>query len=180
MIKNVSIIHKIALYVKDKNIVKILLQHEQYHELIKSSNAHYDDLIFTYWNFKTYDSKTIRKIFTLYSNKDIRIIIPNYCNKYTSNYGTFINNSWIDYASKENNLEMIKFLMKNKIGYFTTRAIDFAARYGYFEIVKYFSELGYSHTMYAKRWSGQNKHKEIVKYLRKYRCSRETHYHFTC
>lgn len=164
MIIDTFIIHKIAIYANDRNIVKILLYHTEYGKLIKSSISHYDDLIIKYggWNNKN----DLKSIISLHKLK-IPIILKS-------------NIHLIDDAARKNDFELVKFLHYNTFicvdihGKLydthlkaTFNATDFAAEIGNLEIVRFLQEKrrdGFSE--YALQKAGQNNHRKIVNYLR--------------
>ena len=45
---NVYLLHKIVLYVKDKETIRIILEHEGYREYMRNNDSIYDDIIYRY------------------------------------------------------------------------------------------------------------------------------------
>jgi len=65
------IIQRIALYVKEASIVKLLFYIPEYRNLIKTSNYHYDELVLNYSNkdWNTNNVKLIESFYRLHNHK---------------------------------------------------------------------------------------------------------------
>ena len=74
----------------------------------------------------------------------------------------------IDWAAKNEHLEIVKYLHE-KVGIICpSSAVYWAINNGYLEIVKYFYEVvGARYNNYsAMGWASENRHTEIIEYLR--------------
>ena len=145
------IIQRIALYVKDSSIVKILYYISEYRDLISESDYHYDELVKDY-SKKNWNTDDLRMIKSLY-----RLKIPYY------NYNGY---NHMDYAAYNGYIEVVKWLHENRKEGCTTNAMDYAAIKGNLEVIKW---LHYNRkegcTKCAMDWAASNGHLEVVKWL---------------
>jgi len=145
------IIQRIALYVKDSSIVKLLYNISEYRDLINESDYHYDELVKDY-SKKNWNTDDLRMIESLY-----RLKIPYYYNGYNH----------MDCAASNGNIEIVKWLHANRKEGCTTYAMNNAALEGHLEIVKW---LHYNRkegsTIFAIDCAASKSHIEIVKWLK--------------
>jgi len=144
------IIQRIALYVKDAKIVKLLFYIENYRNLIKTSEYHFDELVLLY----------SKKEFNNWHN--LEIIKSFYRLNISYNYSE----KHLDYAASLGNLEVIKWLHENRQEGCTINAMNWAAYNGYIEVVKWLHENRKEGcTIKAMDYAAENGHLEVVKWL---------------
>jgi len=173
------IIQRIALYVKDPQIVKLLFYIPKYRNLISESDYHYDELVLKYSkiDWMTDNLRMIKSFYRLKIPFDSNIS-SNHMDKVASN-GYFEMLKWLHYNRKEGctkyamdnaadngHIEIVKWLHENRKEGCTIDAMDIAALNGNLEIVKW---LHYNRkegcTTYAMDWAAEKGHLEIVKWL---------------
>ena len=154
------IIQRIALYVKDAKIVKQLFYIENYRNLIKTSEYHFDELVLLYSNKEWYNWNNLEIMKSFY-----RLNIP-----YNHSY------KHMDYAAFLGHIEVVKWLHYNRKEGCTKDAMDNAARRGHLEIVKWLHENRKEGcTTYAMDGAAYDGHLEVIKWLhynRKEGCTR--------
>jgi len=143
------IIQRIALYVKEASIVKLMFYISEYRDLIKTSDYHYDELVLKY-SRKNWYTDDLRMIKSLY-----RLNIQYY-NGYNH----------MDWAAYNGHIEVVKWLHENRKESCTTYAMAWAAANGHLEIIKWLHENRKEGcTTYAMNYAASNGHIEIVKWL---------------
>jgi len=145
-------IHKIALYVKDAEIVKQLFYIPKYRDLIYSSEYHFDELVLLYskknW-MNTNDLTIIKSFYRL----NIQCFIYYY-------------KTYMDYAASNGHIEIVKWLHENRKEGCTTFAMDIAAQNGHLEMVKWLHENRKEGcSIFAMDSAADKGHLEIVKWL---------------
>ena len=144
------IIQRIALYVKEASIVKLMFYISEYRDLINTSDYHYDELVLNY-SKKNWHTDNLRMIKSLY-----RLKISNYTCYYH-----------MDSAASNGHLEIIIWLHENRKADCSPRAMDNAAAQGHIKIVKWLHENRKEGcTTNAMDWAASNGHIEIVKWLK--------------
>ena len=119
------ILQRIALYVKEASIVKLMFYIQEYRDLISESEYHYDELV------KNYSKKN-------WNTDDLRMIKSFYRLNIHFNYNSY--SFHMDYAAEKGNLEVIKWLHYNRNEGCTKKAMNWAANNGNLEIVKWLHE----------------------------------------
>ena len=175
------IIHKIALYVKDSKIVKLLFYISIYRDLINTSDSHYDELVLLYskknwdypWTTLTENTNDFKIIKSFY-----RLNIP---------FTSAVYMDHINLAAENGHLELLKWLYvyENQYGgKSTTFTMDCAAFNGHLEIVKWLHENRKEGcSFYAMDRAAYKGHLEVIKWLhenRKEGCSKNAMNYAAC
>jgi len=156
------ILQRIALYVKDPKIVKLLFYISEFRDLINTSDYHYNELVKDY-SKKDWNTDNLRMIKSFY-----RLKIPFYSK---------LSYYHMNLAASNGHLEVVKWLHENRKEDCTTSAMDWAASDGHLEVVKWLHENRKEGcTTNAMDWAAKNGHLEIVKWLhynRKEGCTKD-------
>jgi len=181
------IIQKIALYVKEASIVKLLFYIPEYRNLIKTSDYHYDELVLNYSN-KDWMTNNLKLIKSFYRFLEQSVVNNRlFDNGYSKHMNLAAENGnlklikWLhnnrtegctkyamNVAAAKGYLKIIKWLHKNRTEGCTTDAMDQAACYGHLKVVKW---LHYNRnegcTKCAMDYAVENGHLKVIKWLYK-------------
>jgi len=124
------IIHKIALYVNDPKIVKLLFYIPEYNDFINMYDYWFDQLVLFYCkkDWRTDNLKIIKSFYRLNIH-------------FVTTYMTFSAYNHMNLAVKLGYLEIVKWLYENKTQDKDIYAVNTAAYYGHLEIVKWFTNF---------------------------------------
>jgi len=119
------VIHKIAIYVKNVKIVKLLYYHDQYREYVNNHDGIYDELVWNYTKFRYH--------------KDIKIIMSlnRQKNKIPKREKRRMIKEIIVESIKEENLEIIQYMEKKASCH---NRINLSVLYGKLWLLQYFYE----------------------------------------
>ena len=124
------IIQRIALYVKEASIVKLLFYIPEYRNLIKTSDYHYDELVLNYSNinWNTNNLKLIKSFYRFLEQSVVTKLLYSSYNGYSKH---------MNLAAENGNLKLIKWLHNNRTEGCTKYAMNVAAAKGYLKIIKW-------------------------------------------
>jgi len=155
------IIQRIALYVKDAKIVKLLFYIAKYRDLINISDYHYDELVLIYSKKIWQDPLRKGNLWQEPFITDLRIIKSLY--RLNIPYRFLHYGHQMDHLTSTGNLEIVKWLHENRKANCSVYAMNNAAQNGHLEIVKWLHENRKEGcTKYAMDYAANL---EIVKWL---------------
>lgn len=160
------ILHRIAIYVKNVNIVKILLHNKEYLNKVKINNQLFDELYYQY------------------GTRNFSHIIPNLPivkSLYRLNLATSIENdsSIVEYIAEKGRIKILKWIKENIRNASFRYAANYAAENGKLRTLKWLYKHDYSQCdMSGINYTVKNQQFEVIKWIHENTNRRGSSYSF--